>query len=121
MYPILYRRKTRTRYFAALLLLALGLRLFCQPELRQTLLERSRAALSGGALFRAALFLETGLRAEPAPAGSLSDPSSTEDPDPVGSDALIAPPSSGPQDVWSIGSRNYDNTCILIHTIHLNK
>ena len=94
MYPILYRRKTRTRYFAALLLLALGLRLFCQPELRQTLLERSRAALSGGALFRAALFLETGLRAEPAPAGSLSDPSSTEDPDPVGSDALIAPTSS---------------------------
>ncbi|MBQ2618772.1 MAG: stage II sporulation protein P [Oscillospiraceae bacterium] len=107
MYPILYRRKTRTRYFAALLLLALGLRLFCQPELRQTLLERSRAALSGGALFRAALFLETGLRAEPAPAGSLSDPSSTEDPDPVGSDALIAPPSSGPpsaEDTPSVGS-----------------
>lgn len=73
MYPILYRRKTRTGFCAALLLLAVFIRLLCAPALRAELQERAEALLGSETLFRAALWLETGLRAEPAPR-RLSEP-----------------------------------------------
>ena len=70
MYPILYRRRTRTGFLAGLLVFALLLRVLCQPNLRERLWEKARAVLGSEALFRAVIFLETGLLPEKsAPAG----------------------------------------------------
>ena len=61
MYPILYRKKTRTSYFIALLLGALLVRTLCRPTLRAELWERGRALLNSEAFYQLALFLEAGV------------------------------------------------------------
>ena len=73
MYPILYRKKTRTGFCAGLLLLALCIRLLCTPAFTAALRERLDAALDSGALFLTALRQRTGLQAEKTPR-QLSDP-----------------------------------------------
>lgn len=73
MYPILYRKKTRTGFCASLLLLAIILRVVSWPGLLPALGQRAKALLGSPALFRAALRLETGLQAE-TPPRPLSSP-----------------------------------------------
>lgn len=75
MYPIFYQRKTRTGFLIALLLLALSIRVVCEPALRRAVWDRTRAVLGSETLFRAVIFLETGvlpLRRE-APQASDAD------------------------------------------------
>ena len=64
MYPILYRKKTRTSFLLCLLLFALALRILCEPKLRSTIWEKTKAGLGSEALFRAVIFLETGILPE---------------------------------------------------------
>lgn len=64
MYPILYRRTTRTRFFLGLLALALCIRLLCVPNLAKAAWTRAKAILGSELLFRAAIFLETGVLPE---------------------------------------------------------
>ncbi len=64
MYPILYRKKTRTSFLACLLLLALTIRVLGEPELRGMVWARTKAVLGSEALFRTVLFLETGVLPE---------------------------------------------------------
>lgn len=73
MYPIMYRKKTRTGYFVALLLLALSIRALCQPALRAALWERTCAVLGSEGFFRVALFLETGALPKRQPAQPVPD------------------------------------------------
>ena len=69
MYPLLYRKKTRTSYLLCILLFALTIRMACEPELRKTVWEQTKTVLGSETLFRAVLFLETGiLPEEQAPA-----------------------------------------------------
>lgn len=60
MYPILYRRKTRTGFFVTLVLLALTIRLLCAPALRAAVLDEARSLLQSEALLKAVFLLETG-------------------------------------------------------------
>ena len=88
MYPILYRRKTRTGFLAGLLLLALLLRVLWEPGLRAALWEKARAVLGSEALFRGIVFLETGLLppvggAEPGAEELTAAPAATGDPAPT--------------------------------------
>ncbi len=64
MYPMLYRRKTRRGFFAGLLLLALLLRVFSEPGLRRAVWTQAEALLGSEALYRGAVFLETGVLPE---------------------------------------------------------
>lgn len=64
MYPILYRKKTRTGFLLGLLVLALCLRLISEPELQTALRTKVKAVLGSETIFRAAVFLETGLLPE---------------------------------------------------------
>ncbi len=88
MYPILYRKKTRTGFLSALLLFALLLRILCEPELRSGLLEQAKALLGGEALFRAVIFLETGVLPEQQP------PQADKPPAPAPQGAETAPEGS---------------------------
>ena len=77
MYPILYRRRTRSCFLVCLLLLALLLRLLSEPALREAAWERTKAILGGEALCRAVIFLETGVLPEKAaPKGAAHTESS---------------------------------------------
>ena len=60
MYPILYRRKTRTGFFVTLVLLAIAIRLLCAPALRAAVLDEARSLLQSEALLKAVFLLETG-------------------------------------------------------------
>ena len=62
MYPILYRKKTRIRFYLCLLGAALCLRLLCAPDLRETARREARELLSRSELLRGVVFLETGMR-----------------------------------------------------------
>ncbi|MBQ1678114.1 MAG: stage II sporulation protein P [Oscillospiraceae bacterium] len=64
MYPILYRRKTRTCFCAGLLAFALLLRILSEPKLRETVWEKTKAVLGSERLFRTVIFLETGVLPE---------------------------------------------------------
>ena len=64
MYPILYRKKTRTGFLLGLLILAFSIRLICEPGLRAALWTRAKAVLGSETIFRAVVFLETGLLPE---------------------------------------------------------
>ena len=61
MYPILYRKKTKIRFFAALLLLAFCVRLLCAPGARESVWETITAVLRSETLLRTVVFLETGI------------------------------------------------------------
>ena len=64
MYPILYRKKTKIRFFAALLLLAFCVRLLCAPGARESVWETITAVLRSETLLRTVVFLETGILPE---------------------------------------------------------
>lgn len=61
MHPILYRKKTKLRFFAALLLLALCIRLLCTPGARESVWKTITAVLRSETLLRTVVFLETGI------------------------------------------------------------
>lgn len=73
MYPILYRKKTRTRFCLGLLLLALCVRVSCQPTLGQAVWQGTKAVLESKALRHGALYLETGLLPERETAGGTPE------------------------------------------------
>ena len=62
MYPILYRKKTRIRFYLCLLGAALCLRLLCAPDLREAVRREARELLGRSELLRGVVFLETGMR-----------------------------------------------------------
>ena len=62
MYPILYRKKTRIRFYLCLLGAALCLRLLCAPALREAARREARELLGRSELLRGVVFLETGMR-----------------------------------------------------------
>ena len=64
MYPILYRKKTRTGFLLGLLVLALCIRLSCEPGLQTALWTKVKAVLGSETIFRGVVFLETGLLPE---------------------------------------------------------
>ncbi|MBQ1411256.1 MAG: stage II sporulation protein P [Oscillospiraceae bacterium] len=65
MYPILYRKKTRTGFLLALLLLALGIRLLGAPEARRSVWKQTKSVLGSETLLKTVVYLETGMRPEP--------------------------------------------------------
>ena len=91
MYPILYRRKTRTGFFVSLVLLAIAIRLLCAPALRSAVLDEARSLLRSEALLKAAFLLETGTLPELAPRSAQP-----EVPAPSCSGAQCAPPNTSP-------------------------
>ena len=96
MYPILYRRKTRTCFLACLLLFALLLRVLCEPALREAAWEKTRAVLDSETLLRAVIFLETGVLPEKTPAAASSS-SPGEDTAPRSEDEAAASRSEAPE------------------------
>lgn len=90
MYPILYRRKTRTRFFLGLLALAICVRLFCVPNLAKAAWTRTKAFLGSEVLFRAAIFLQTGVLPEKQEA-----PTAPETPPMTASPVSSAAPTEG--------------------------
>ena len=91
MYPILYRRKTRTGFFVTLVLLALTIRLLCAPALRSAVLDTIAESPIGETLLKAAFLLETGTLPELAPRSAQP-----EVPAPSCSGAQCAPPNTSP-------------------------
>ena len=80
MYPILYRKKTRIRFYLCLLGAALCLRLLCAPDLRETARREARELLSRSELLRGVVFLETGMRTtEASPIESTDNAASTDE------------------------------------------
>ena len=100
MYPILYRRRTRTGFFAGLLIFALLLRSLFEPNVRASVWEKTRAVLGSETLLRAVIFLETGILPEKsAPAGEtrMGNASISETPSPASSGSVAqteAPPAT---------------------------
>lgn len=86
MYPLLYRRRARTCFCAGLIGFALLLRLAMLPGLPRLALRRAERALGSELLFRAVLFLQTGVTE--LPAASFAGPQEAED---RGSPAAEAP------------------------------
>ena len=82
MYPILYRKKTRIRFYLCLLGAALCLRLLCAPDLRDAARREARELLSRSELLRGVVFLETGMRTDPAARRDEQCSSADEQPDP---------------------------------------
>lgn len=64
MYPILYRKKTRTIFFLSLILLGLCIRLLCVSTVRQSVWRQAKAVLGSTTLLRTVVFLETGMLPE---------------------------------------------------------
>ena len=100
MYPILYRRRTRTGFFAGLLIFALLLRSLFEPNVRASVWEKTRAVLGSETLLRAVIFLETGILPEKsAPAGEtrMGNASISETASPASSGSVAqteAPPAT---------------------------
>ena len=100
MYPILYRRRTRTGFFAGLLIFALLLRSLFEPNVRASVWEKTKAVLGSETLLRAVIFLETGILPEKsAPAGEtrMGNASISETPSPASSGSVAqteAPPAT---------------------------
>lgn len=82
MYPILYRKKTRIRFYLCLLGAALCLRLLCAPDLREAARREARELLGRSELLRGVVFLETGMRTDPAARRDEQCSSADEQPDP---------------------------------------
>ena len=79
MYPILYRKKTRTSFLIGLLLFSVTIRLFCSPEIRSAVLQKARSVLESEPLLKAAFLLETGTIPEFIPRSvQVSAPSAAE-------------------------------------------
>ena len=91
MYPILYRRKTRTGFFVTLVLLAIAIRLLCAPALRSAVLDEARSLLRSETLLKAAFLLETGTLPELTPCPTVPEESR--------SGAQCAPPNTLPAGV----------------------
>ena len=79
MYPILYRKKTRIRFYLCLLGAALCLRLLCAPDLRETARREARELLSRSELLRGVVFLETGMRTTEASPIESTDNAASRD------------------------------------------
>lgn len=100
MYPILYRRRTRTGFFAGLLIFALLLRSLFEPNVRASVWEKTKAVLGNETLLRAVIFLETGILPEKsAPAGEtrMGNASISETASPASSGSVAqteAPPAT---------------------------
>lgn len=80
MYPILYRKKTRTGLAVGLILAVPALWLLCSSSARERAWNQTRDILASPALLRAVVYLETGLRVEETVPVPLPDsaPDSTE-------------------------------------------
>lgn len=142
MYPILYRKKTRIRFYLCLLGAALCLRLLCAPDLRETARREARELLSRSELLRGVVFLETGMRTTEAspiestdnaarrdeqcsPADEQPDPAARRDEQcssaepPQGTDAAASRDEQCSSADKQPGADNADKQCLSLHKYRL--